>query len=97
MVKKKRVTSMLLALVLVSGLCACGGTGGGSKEPEEELKVAAGTPSYADDKFIEMAAYCGPRRSGYRFWNGELGKHKGDPEGGWEGWINEEAFQDYID
>lgn len=97
MVKKKRVISMLLALVLVSGLCACGGTGGGSKEPEEELEVAAGTPSYADDKFIEMAAYCGPRRSGYRFWNGELGKHKGDPEGGWEGWINEEAFQDYID
>ena len=94
--KEKRVISMLLALTLVSGLCACDGTGG-STEPEEELKVAAGTPGYADDKFIEMAAYCGPRRAGYRFWNGEYGKHKGDPEGGWDSFISEQSFRDYMD
>ena len=92
--RTKKSISVLLAGMLVLGLCACGGGGSGTGE---KLKVTSGTPSYADDKYIEMAAYCGPRKGGYRFWNGEYGKFEGDPEGGWEGWITKEAFQDYKD
>lgn len=89
----KRIFSMLLVVSLMFGLCACGE----SKEPEVKLEVTSGTPTYEDDKQIELAAYCGPRRGGYRYWNGVYGEHEGDPEGGWEGWITREAFQDYID
>ena len=91
--KKKRIISLLLAAIMIIGLTACSG----EKKEETKLQVASGTPSYEDDKYIELAAYCGPRKAGYRFWNGEYGKFEGDPEGGWEGWINEKAFQDYID
>lgn len=64
---------------------------------------------------IELAAYCGPRREGYRYYMDndnddgsdgnfdgnvnveyEYGTHPEDPEGGWEGWITEKDFQDYV-
>ena len=64
---------------------------------------------------IELAAYCGPRREGYRYYadndnddgsdgnydgntdvTATYGTHPEDPEGGWEGWITEEDFQDYL-
>lgn len=64
---------------------------------------------------IELAAYCGPRRGGYRYYidndnddgsdgnydgnnnvAAEYGTHPEDPEGGWEGWITEKDFQDYL-
>lgn len=64
---------------------------------------------------IELAAYCGPRRGGYRYYcdndnddgsDGDYegnktteilyGTHPEDPEGGWEGWITEKDFQDYL-
>lgn len=91
---KRRILSMLLATTLVLGLCACGTE---NKEPQEPLKVTAGTPTYEDDKQIELAAYSGPRRAGYRYWNGYYGQNKEDPNGGWEGWITKEDFQDYLD
>lgn len=92
--KMKRILSMMLSLALtVLCLGACG-----EKEPElEPIEVTAGTPSYADDKQIEISAYCGPRRAGYRHWNGFYGEHPEDPAGGWDGWITKEAFQDYLD
>lgn len=92
--KLKRILSLVLALVLTL-LClgACG-----KKEPEQApIDVTAGTPTYADDKQIELSAYCGPRRAGYRYWNGFYGEHPEDPAGGWDGWITKEAFQDYLD
>lgn len=92
--KMKRILSMMLVLVMIA-LCvsACG-----EKGPElEPIEVTAGTPSYADDKQIELSAYCGPRRAGYRYWNGVYGEHPEDPAGGWDGWITEEAFRDYLD
>lgn len=91
--KKKRVLSLLLVSSLVLGVAGCGGQG----TQEEALKVTAGTPTYEDDKQIEIGAYCGPRRAGKRYWNGAYGGHPDDPAAGWEGWINEQAFQDYID
>ena len=91
--KKKRILCLFLAMSLLLGLTACGGQGSN----KEELKVTAGTPSYEDDKQIELAAYCGPRREGYRYWNGTYGTHPDDQAGGWEGWMTEEDFQAYID
>lgn len=89
--KMKKWLCMFLAIMMLTGLTACGG------EKEAELEVKEGTPTYADDKQMEMAAYCGPRREGYRYWGGVYGKHPDDPVEGWEGWITREAFQDYID
>lgn len=90
--KMKRAVSMLLILMMLGGVGACGKDAG-----DGDLKVTAGTPTYEDDKQLEMAAYCGPRRSGYRYWNGTYGNHPEDPEDGWEGWITKEDFQDYMD
>lgn len=91
--KWKQVVSMLIATALLLGTTACVKQG----ESENELTVTAGTPSYTDDKQIELAAYCGPRREGYRYWGGEYGAHPDDPAGGWDSFITEQAFQDYID
>ena len=91
----KKWLSLFLTIVLIVCLTACGAGSGTSKD--KELEVKEGTPSYADDKQIELAAYCGPRREGYRYWKGEYGKHPEDPAEGWEGWITREAFQDYLD
>lgn len=91
--RKKRLLSGLLTCILALGMCACGG----DDSTQEKLEVTAGTPSYVDDKEMELSAYCGPRRSGYRYWNGFYGEHPEDPEGGWDGWITKEAFQDYMD
>ena len=79
--------SIILSLALtVLCLGACG-----EKEPElEPIEVTAGTPNYADDKQIELSAYCGPRRAGYRYWNGYYGEHPEDPKEGWNGWITKE-------
>ena len=79
---KRRVVAAMMAAIFVVSLCACS-TGDGGKE--QDVEVTSGTPQYADDKQIEMAAYCGPRASGYRFWNGEYGTYSKDPEEGWEG------------
>lgn len=93
MVKKlKQVIAAVLAATMILGLCGCG-----EKEPEVKLNVIPGTPTYEDDRQIEMGAYSGPRIGGYRYWNGRYGEYEGDPNGGWKGWITEEAFQDYID
>lgn len=91
---KRRVVAALLATMMVVSMCACGT---GNSEKDQGLEVASGIPEYADDKQLEMAAYCGPRGRGYRFWNGEYGTYAKDPEGGWEGWINQEWFQAYMD
>lgn len=89
---KKRIVSLLLAGAMVVSLSACG------KEKEDtNLEVASGTPTYEDNQQMEMAAYCGPRRSGYRYWNGVYGEYEGDPEGGWDSFITKEAMQDYMD
>lgn len=89
----KRAISMTLALLMLTGIGGC------TKEDksDEPLNVTAGTPVYEDDTYIELAAYCGPRRGGYRFWNGYYGQYEKDPAGGWDGWITEEAFRDYMD
>ena len=93
----KRWISLLLVLTMGVSLGACSGETK-EKEPEEtKLVVQDGMPSYEDNKQIELAAYAGPRRAGYRNYNGVLGAHPGDPKEGWEGWITEKGFQDYID
>ena len=93
----KKWISLLLVLTMAVGMVACGG-GTKEKEPEKEkLVVQEGVPSYEDDKQIELAAYAGPRRAGFRNYNNVLGAHPDDPKEGWEGWITEEGFQDYID
>lgn len=94
MKKIKRVVSLILVLGVLGSIMGCGKE---ESKQEAELKVASGTPTYEDDKYIELAAYCGPRRAGYRYWNGYYGEYEGDPAGGWDGWITEEDFQDYID
>lgn len=91
--KKRFIAGLLTATLIVSGIAGCGDKEGS----EASLEVPSGTPSYTDDKQIELAAYCGPRRGGYRYWNGVYGEYEGDPQGGWDGWITEEGFQDYID
>lgn len=96
----KRWVSILLVLVMLLGLTACGENATGEKENDstnQELVVKEGVPSYADDEEIQLAAYAGPRRAGYRNYNGVIGGHPDDPAEGWEGWITEEAFQDYVD
>lgn len=90
----KRRAVLLVACTLMVSLAACGKT---EKRVETDLQVTAGTPKYADDKQIEMTAYCGPRAEGYRYWNGVLGEHPDDPKEGWPGWITKKDFQDYID
>ncbi len=64
-----------------------------------------------EEEQIELAAYCGPRRGGFRYyWKNnytddfslnlgedyQYGAHPKDPVGGWEGWITEKDFQDYL-
>lgn len=95
--KKTNIGKKVLALSLAMVVTACGAACGKNDVPKEPLEVTAGTPNYEDDKYIELAAYCGPRRGGYRYWNGYYGEYEGDPAGGWDGWITREAFQDYID
>lgn len=87
---------MLLIGTMAISMCACGGKGDGGSS-DKDLKVTAGTPTYEDNKQIELSAYCGPRRAGYRWYNGELGGWKEDPEGGWDSFIDEKNFQDFID
>ena len=89
---KKRFLCALLATTMVLGMTACGG---GKKQ--DALEVKEGVPTYEDNQQIELAAYCGPRREGYRFYNGEYGDHPDDPAGGWNGWWTEKDFQDYVD
>lgn len=93
---RRRFLSVLLAGTMAISLCACGG-GGDNTKSDENLKVTAGTPTYEDNKQIELSAYCGPRRAGYRYYNGELGAWKEDPKGGWDSFIDEKNFQDYKD
>lgn len=88
----KRWLCVLMSLITMSGLAGCD-----ASDSNEDLQVTSGTPTYADDKQLEMAAYCGPRRGGYRYYNGTYGTHPEDPEGGWQGWITKEDFQDYVD
>lgn len=92
---RRRILPVLLACTLAVGMCGC--TDKKTGDSDENLKVTAGTPTYEDDKEIELSAYCGPRRAGYRYYNGELGAWKGDPDGGWDSFIDEKNFQDYID
>lgn len=98
--KRKRVICTVLAGLMLAVSSGCGGEKVAEELPEveeESLEVTAGTPVYEDDAYIELAAYCGPRRGGYRYWNGVYGEYEQDPAGGWDGWITKEAFQDYID
>ncbi len=96
----KRWISILLVVIMLFTLTACESNTAGEKDTDatkQELVVKEGVPSYADDEEIQLAAYAGPRRAGYRNYNGILGAHPDDPEEGWEGWITEEGFQDYMD
>ena len=89
---KKRLLFALLATAMVLGMTACSGG-----KTQDKLEVKEGIPTYEDNQQIELAAYCGPRREGYRFYNGEYGDHPDDPAGGWSGWWTEKDFQDYVD
>lgn len=98
----KRGIGLLLTGALLAGMLA----GCHMSEPKitketetqtETLTVKEGTPVYADDTQIDIGAYAGPRVSKYRYYNGVYGAHPDDPKGGWEGWLTEEAFQDYMD
>lgn len=90
---RKRMLAFVLSASMVLAMTGCGG-----KETEgAKLNVPDGAPSYEDDEYIELAAYMGPRRGGYRYWNGVYGEHPEDPAGGWDSFITEKDFQDYID
>ena len=93
---KKKIIGLLgvfaIAACLVMG---CGKEG--SKDRVSSLTVPEGEPVYEDDEYIELAAFMGPRRAGYRYWNGQYGADKRDPAGGWNSFITEKDFQDYID
>lgn len=91
---KKKVLAMAMMISMIFALVGCGGKG---EKKEVSLNVPEGTPIYEDDEYIELAAYMGPRRGGYRYWNGEYGTHPDDPEGGWDSFINEQSFKDYMD
>lgn len=98
---KKRENRRLLALLL-SVACAVGCLTGCTKEsgnPGEEisLDVPDGVPTYEDDEYIELAAFCGPRRAGYVIWNESGPGHPDDPEEGWDTFITEKDFKDYMD
>ena len=53
------------------------------------------SPGYVDDRRIQMTAYMGPRRRGWRFWNQQYGKNPKDPAEGYPGFITDEVFEDY--
>ncbi len=100
----KRLVALLCVLLLITSVTACENKSGnqgekpaGEHQETEELVVKEGIPTYKDDVQIELSAYSGPRKAGYRNFNNNPGSHPDDPEGGWEGWITEEAFQDYKD
>ena len=86
----KKILCVLLALAMLLSFTAC------DSEPEVELNVPEGKPTYADDKELELYAYAGPRSGGYR-WNVDGQTHPDDPAGGWDSFITEKDFQDYID
>lgn len=89
--KKILAVMMVFSMILASAGC------GEKKTGDAKLNVPDGVPNYEDDEYIELAAYMGPRRAGYRFWNGVYGEHPEDPAGGWDSYITEKDFQDYID
>lgn len=103
----KKALSVIVVLTLFLSMSACSQdveTQGGQKDSAadkesgqtENIEVTEGTPSYEDDKQLELFAYCGPRRGGYRWEvNGE--HHPDDPQGGWNSFITEKDFQDYVD
>ena len=100
----KKWLCILLTLIMLVSMTACDSNKvEQSEKPEdnsvatEQLVVKEGIPTYEDDIQIELSAYCGPRRAGYRNFNNSLGSHPDDPAGGWEGWITEKDFQDYMD
>lgn len=90
---RKRALAMAMSAVMMFTMVGCGG----SEKESAKLNVPDGAPTYEDDEYIELAAYMGPRRGGYRFWNGVYGEHPEDPAGGWNSFITEKDFQDYID
>lgn len=90
---RKRVLAMTMVTAMLLGMAGCAGT----ETKSTKLNVPDGKPVYEDDEYIELAAYMGPRRGGYRFWNGVYGEHPEDPAGGWDSFITEKDFQDYID
>lgn len=53
-------------------------------------------PQYSENRSIEIGAFAGVRRPGYRYWNGKYGKHPDDPIGGWKSYLTEENFKDYL-
>ena len=91
---KRRIIAALLAGAMICSLVACGG----EKEETVRLNVPDGTPSYEDDRQVEIGAYSGPRQGGNRTNHRKDGSGGNpNPEGGWKGWITEESFRDYID
>ena len=63
----------------------------------DSVEIPIGRPVYKDDIQIEMGAFMGPQRGGYRYWNDEYGKHPEDPEDGWTDCITEKHLKDYMD
>ena len=56
----KRVIAALLTGIMVFSLCACGNQEG--KKEKIKLEVTPGTPTFADNKHMEIGAYSGPRK-----------------------------------
>lgn len=59
--------------------------------------IPDGRPQYEDDRQIEIGSFAGPRKEGYRFWNGEYKKHPEDPKEGWKSYVTEKDLQDYME
>ena len=86
----KTIFCVLLVLTMLLGMTACGG----NSEPEVELNVPEGKPSYTDDRELTLYAYAGPRSGGYR-WQVNGQTHPDDPKGGWNSFVTEKDFLDY--
>lgn len=88
------VLACILSVALVAGnLAGCAG----SKEKEVSLNVPDGVPTYEDDEYIELTAFMGPPRPGYRAWGEVREGHPDDLEKPWGNFFTEKNFQDYKD
>lgn len=93
--KKKKLWGLITILVVAA--CFLMGCSQDKKEDEVSLNVPDGAPTYEDDEYIELAAFCGPASAGNRTWGDQLSGHPDDPDEVWDSFFTEENIQDYLD
>lgn len=89
----RKKVCILLAFITAFSMVGCGDT---SKEKEPDIQVKEGTPTYADDAFIERGAYCMPARADYGYPDSVNGAYD-TSKANYKSNINEQEFKDYKD